>query len=234
MDDVFTRYREALRLGHQQAAEGHYKDALSHYRTAAQLAGERALPHVFAGGMLVRLGRAKEALKAYDHALEMEPDDLAALTGRAAALLAIGRRGEAAQVQRRVAQLRAGEATPPEPLATETAPVGAEALLLAGWQARDRGADEAAIEAWLAESREHARDEHFEAALDACLRALSLAPGAPRIHVELARIYFKRGWRELAVERVTLLERLLALEPDDAVSAELRQLSAENPTAPQS
>ena len=34
----------------------------------------------------------------------------------------------------------------------------------------------------------------FDAALDACLRALSLDTGSPRVHLEMTRLYFERGW----------------------------------------
>src|SRR5918997_1882993 len=106
MDDVYARYREALRLGHHEAAEGRFAEALRHYQTAASLAGERVLPHVGVGGMLMRLGRPKDALAAYDHALTLEPNNLDALSGRAAALLASGRRDEAARVQQQIVAAR--------------------------------------------------------------------------------------------------------------------------------
>ena len=106
MDDIYARYREALRLGHQLASEGKFTDALSRYQTASEVASDRALPHVAIGGMLMRLGRPKDALAAYDRALEREKDDLDALSGRAAALLATGRRDEAAKVHRYIDELR--------------------------------------------------------------------------------------------------------------------------------
>src|SRR3954469_21783648 len=103
MQDVYGRYAEALRLGHQRAAEGKFKDALGHYEAAAELGGEmRALPHVAVGGMYLRLSKVREALEAYERALAVEPSDMDAVTGRAAALLAAGRRGEAALVHGRV------------------------------------------------------------------------------------------------------------------------------------
>jgi hypothetical protein len=85
----------------------------------------------------------------------------------------------------------------------------------------------AAIDAWLAESAEHRAAEHYDAALDACLRALVLDSSAARSHLELARVWLARGWRDLAAERVTLLERLLTLQPDDHVSTALRDLAAQ-------
>jgi tetratricopeptide (TPR) repeat protein len=231
MDDVYGRYREALRQGHHEAAEGRFAAALTHYETAVSLAADRALPHVGVGGMLMRLGRAKEALAAYDRALEREPASLDALSGRAAALLAAGRRDEAARVQQQIAEARqstafasaggapAGEATPMS---------SADVLHAAGEQALAAGNVDAAIDAWLAESAEHAASSRLDAALDALLHALSAAPGSPRIHLELTRLYFRRGWLVQGVERALLLDRLLELDPDAQIRAELRALAAEN------
>ena len=231
MDDVYSRYREALRLGHQQAAEGKFAKALAQYQTAASVAGERALPHVAVGGMQLRLGRAREALASYERALTLEPSNLDALSGRAAALLAAGRREEAARVQQQISELRRADATG----ARGTAPAGegtpmsaADALHAAGEQAFRAGNTEAAIDAWLAESAEHAAANRLDAALDASLRALSVAPGSPRIHLEMARLYFRRGWVPQGVERALMLDRLLQLDPDPLIEAELRALAADN------
>lgn len=227
MDDIYARYRETLKLGHQEAAEGRLKEALAYYHAAAQLAPERALPHTASGGMLLRLGRARESLVAYERALELEPDDLDALGGRAAALLAAGRRAEAGAVQQRIVALRdVGHFTAsPAPVGEQTPMSNAETLAIAGEQARVTGNTDAATDAWLAESAEHVRAGHFDAALDACVRALALDSSSTRIHVELARIYFERGWHELGRERVALLRRLLELEPDAATSTAIDQLS---------
>jgi tetratricopeptide (TPR) repeat protein len=224
MDDVFARYQAALRAGHQLAAEGKFKDALSQYEQAAQLA-ERPLPLIGIGGMQLRLGKAKEALSAYERAVELEPDNLDALSGRAAALLAAGRRAEATNVTEQMAALRDG----PRPTSTVPAEMltplsRAETLAIAGEQARDGGRIDAAIDAWLGEAREHAAGQKYDAALDAALRALSLDTGSARVHLELTRIYFERGWDAEAVQRAGSLRRLLQLAPDDEVSAGLDAL----------
>jgi tetratricopeptide (TPR) repeat protein len=227
MDDVFARYQAELRAGHQLASEGKFKDALERYQQAAQLA-ERPLPLIGIGGMQLRLGRAKDALAAYERALELEPDNLDALSGRAAALLAAGRRTEAAGIQQQMVSLRetprASSRIPPELLTPLTR---AETLAIAGEQARDAGEREAAIDAWLAEAREHAHERRFEAALDAALRALSLDTGSPRVHLELTRLYRERGWNDEAAQRSASLRRLLELAPNDEVSAALDDLERE-------
>ena len=225
MDDVYARYREALRLGHQMAAEGRFKDALPHYRAAAEVATERALPHVAMGGMLLRVGQPRDAIVAFDRALELEPNDLDALTGRAAALLAAGRRAEAAQVHADIAQRRKSGVIGGAPAGPATPRTGADELMTAGDQARAAGKVGAAIDAWLAESAEHRAAEHFDAALDACLRALALDSSAARTHLELARVWVARGWRERAAQRIELLGRLLTLHPDPQVAAALSALS---------
>ena len=77
MDDVYARYRESLRLGHQEAAEGRYAEALTHYQSAADVAADRALPHVAVGGVQLRLGHPKDALASYERALalaRLEPE----------------------------------------------------------------------------------------------------------------------------------------------------------------
>lgn len=224
MDDVYVRYCDALRLGHQRAAEGRFKDALGHYRAASALAGERALPLVGVGGMLLHLGRARDALAAFERALECEPGDQEALSGRAAALLALGRRAESAQVQALIHGQR--EQVVGSAPASATDVTGADNLLAAGEQARAAGRIGAAIDAWLAESAEHCKAERYDAALDACLRALALDTSAARTHLELARVWLVRGWQDLARERIQLLGRLLVLQPDERVSAALRSLSA--------
>ena len=155
MDDVFARYQAALRAGHQLASEGKFKDALTQYEEAARVAGERPPPLVGMGGMNMRLGRPKEALAAYERALAVEPDNLDALSGRAAALLAAGRRTEAADVQQQMSALRDGPPKVSSVPAEMLTPLSrAEALAIAGEQARDAGKRDAAIDAWLAEARD--------------------------------------------------------------------------------
>jgi tetratricopeptide (TPR) repeat protein len=230
MEDVYARYREALRLGHQEAAEGRFAQALKHYSTAAGLAPERALPHISIGSMQLRLGHPRESLAAYDRALEAEASNVDALNGRAAALLALGRRDEVARVRKQITDLRTAPEAPRQrgdatPMST------ADTLHAVGEEALRAGNREAAIDAWLAESADHAADGHLDAALDAVLAAVSVAPSAPRIHLQMVRLYFERGWTGQAVERALLLDRLLTLDPDPSVHEELRRLAAQNAAA---
>ncbi len=231
MDDVYARYREALRVGHQEAAEGRFAQALAQYQVAAEAAPSRALPHVAIGGMQLRLGRPRESLAAYDAALQAEPGSIDALSGRIAALLALGRRDEAARVQQQIVALRGPSATTADTNVEQTPMSRADTLHVAGDAAKARGDSGAAIDAWLAEAAEHASAGHLDAALDAALGALSLDPGSVRIHLELARLYFRRGWIDKGVERALLLDRLLTLQPDPQIHEQLRELAAEHAAA---
>jgi len=226
-EDLYARYHEALRRGHQQASEGKFKEALASYQAAVGLAGERALPHIAVGGMQLRLGHPKEALTSYERALALEPINLDALSGRAAALLAAGRRGEAEAVRAQIMTLRGKgkDATAPVEPGQVLPLTGTEALAVAGEQARAQGHSDAAIDAWLSESIEHIAVDHFDAAIDACLRALALNSGSTRVHLALVRVYFMRGWHEQAVERAVLLDRLLRMVPNGANETELRELA---------
>ena len=234
MDDVYGQYREALKLGHQEAAAGRFAQALRHYTAAAELAPDRALPHIAVGGMQLRLGHAREALAAYETALQGEPTNIDALTGRAAALLAAGRRDEAHKVQQHIIDIRRAAEMPSAFAPGDATPMSsADTLHAAGAMALTQGNKDAAIDAWLAESAEHAAADHLDAALDAALAAVSIAPSAPRIHLQLARLYFQRGWQDKAVERALLLDRLLTLDPDNAVHEQLRGLAAEHASGDQ-
>lgn len=231
MDDVYARYREALKLGHQEAAEGRFSEALRHYQLAAEVAADRALPHIGIGGMNLRLGRARDALAAYDRALVAEPNNLDALGGRAAALLANGRRDEAARVRTEISDARRAADSPAAQAGDGSPMSSADSFHAAGQEELRTGMREAAVDAFLAESAEHSAAGHLDAALDAALRALAVSPGSARIHLELTRLYFRRGWTDKGVERALLLDRLLSLDADDDIHAELRQLAADNAAA---
>ena len=228
MDDVFARYQKALRTGHQFAAEGRFKEALAEYEVAAGIADARALPHVCVGGMLLRLGKPRDALAAYERALEREPDDLDALTGRAAALLASGRREDAAAAKEQLQAEKAGPIEPAVPDALRTPLSRAETLAIAGEQARAAGRTQAAIEAWIAEANEHLTGERYDAALwmPPCVPC-RWSRGSARVHLELTRIYRRRGWAAQATEHFAALRRLLELAPDASISAALDELSAQ-------
>lgn len=93
---LFDQYKEALRKGHVAAFQGRLEAAVTAYEAAASIAPGRALPHASLGDVLRRLGRHHESERAYDAALQCAPGDEAALRGRAAARLEVGRALDAA------------------------------------------------------------------------------------------------------------------------------------------
>ena len=58
------------------------------------------------------------------------------------------------------------------------------------------------------------RDGRADAALDTCYLALSVAPDDVGLHLALVELYDERGWASLAGEKLDLLDRLSALDPD--------------------
>jgi tetratricopeptide (TPR) repeat protein len=228
-EPIFERYKEALKLGHVATFKGRPKEALEHYQEAARLAGHRPLPYINIGSVLLQLGRPQEALAAYDEALQRAPEDREALRGKAAALLAAGKRSDATSLLQQVAELEAEDSRQrAEADATAQAAAwagGPEPLMSAAHQAASAGNAAGAIEAYVAAAAGFAERNQLDAALDACLRGLALSLGAPSVHVQMARIYFQRGWTERAVDRMLLLRRLLVYENDPLAERGLRDLA---------
>jgi tetratricopeptide (TPR) repeat protein len=113
-DTPLERYKEALQRGHMSALRGRLDAAAAAYREAAAIAPDRSLPYVGLGGVLVRLGRSEDSLRAYTAALDRSPNDEGALRGRADALTALGRRAEAADVLDQLAESLEREERPAE------------------------------------------------------------------------------------------------------------------------
>jgi len=113
-DDLYERYKEALRLGHVAVLRGSLEEALAAYRSAASIAPSRALPHTSLGGVLLRLGHLEEALVAYAAAVARAPHDEGALLGQAEALAMAGQRVDAAQALDHVAEVQEAAGRLPE------------------------------------------------------------------------------------------------------------------------
>lgn len=130
-------------------------------------------------------------------------------------------------------------AAPAPALAPAAAPAPAppppdpEVLLAAAADAVTEGRVAEAVESYVAAALAHLAAGEPAAAFDACQRGLEVAPGAPALHVELARLYLASGWRERAVEKLLLLDRLMEIDGDRAgraAAAELvRQRLADEP-----
>jgi protein O-GlcNAc transferase len=113
-ETLFERYKEALRAGHVAIVRGRPEDAVTAYREAISVAGDRTVPRVALGGAYLRLGDPASALEAFDGALAVTPDDDQAMLGRAQALVVLRRTGEAAATYDRLADLRAADGRPAE------------------------------------------------------------------------------------------------------------------------
>lgn len=113
-DDLYERYKEALRVGHVAVLRGALEEALQAYRTAASIAPSRALPHTSLGGVLLRLGHLEEALVEYAAAVARAPHDEGALLGQAEALTTAGQRVDAALALDHVSEIQESAGRLPE------------------------------------------------------------------------------------------------------------------------
>ncbi|HMJ79711.1 MAG TPA: tetratricopeptide repeat protein [Candidatus Dormibacteraeota bacterium] len=125
------------------------------------------------------------------------------------------------------------DALPAQVVPASTPPVALahpdpEAFLEDAETARDAGRTLEALALYVLASDAYARAGAHEAALEVCQRALEVGPDAPAVHLALARLYFARNWRERAVEKVVLIDRLLDLQPAPAARRELAALAAAN------
>ncbi len=73
----------------------------------------------------------------------------------------------------------------------------------------------------------HAAAGRTTAALDACARAVAAQPDALEAQEALVHLYLELGWRDLAVEKVGLLDRLSALGSDPLLRARVLRLARE-------
>ncbi|HET7029251.1 MAG TPA: tetratricopeptide repeat protein [Candidatus Limnocylindrales bacterium] len=100
---LYERYKDALRRGHVAALRGRNDAAVDAYGEAAEIAPDRALPHVSVGGILVKMDRLSDALAAYERAIALAPRDEGALRGLADVHARNGQRSEAAEALDRLA-----------------------------------------------------------------------------------------------------------------------------------
>jgi hypothetical protein len=94
-DDLYERYKEALRVGHVAVLRGARRGPRGIPNRGLDRPVAR-LPHTSLGGVLLRLGHLEEALVEYAAAVARAPHDEGALLGQAEALTMAGQRVDAA------------------------------------------------------------------------------------------------------------------------------------------
>jgi tetratricopeptide (TPR) repeat protein len=216
-ESVSVRYKEALQRGHVAVVKGMPREAIGHYETAAGLVPDRPLPFIRIGRVYLQMEQPREALAAFEAALERAPADRDALEGKAAALAASGRGREAGAARTRAAELEAREQagrrrqrrSPTDPRLMEI-----ERHVVNGAAARAAGDLGVASAAYLTAANGYVSINDFDAAIDACLRGLEAQPGNIDIHFVMAMLYLRRGWTELGVQRATLIEHRLDIDDD--------------------
>ena len=98
----------------------------------------------------------------------------------------------------------------------------------AGAAARATGDVDTACAAYLTAANGYSAANDFNAALDACLRALEARPGNIDVHFTMAVMYLRRGWGDLGAQRVTLIERRLDVDNDPRRRAALHALARDH------
>lgn len=219
------RYREALERGHVAVSKGRPREAISSYDEAARLAPRRPLAYVSMGAVFLQMRRPREALRAFEAALERAPGDVSAMRGKAAALEAEGRVPEANALLQRAAELEAMERAGRGAGAPDARRLELERRVAEGDEARIAGDLDNAAAAYHAAALGYAAEGAFDPALDACLRALEARPGAIDVHFTMAHLYLTRGWANLGVQRVRLIDHRLDIDADPRRRAALRALA---------
>jgi tetratricopeptide (TPR) repeat protein len=225
-DPVSTRYKQALQRGHVAVTKGRPREAVQHYEEAGGLAKDRPLPYVAMGSVFLQMRNPGDALSAYDEALRRAPGDLEAMRGKAQALEAAGKSSEAQTLGAKAAELSAMElagtraATAVDPMSE-----GLEVHIAEGVRARREGNLDRALGAYLAAAHAYAQQDDYDSALDACFRALEARPGNIDVHLVMAGIYLRLGWREHGVQRVLLIDYRLRIDEDPGRRAALTALA---------
>lgn len=213
-DAVSERYKEALRRGHVAVVKGRPREAVKHYEEAGSLVADRPLPFVSMGTVYLQMRQPREAIAAFDEALRRSPSDREALRGKAQALEAEGHGAEAAELARRASELDAiDQASQRAERARAAASLGMERHIGEAVRASRAGDRAAAIGAFMAAAQGYLAQGAGDAAFDAALRALEVDPGALNVHLMLVDMYLRRGWIELAVQRLLLIEHRLQVDP---------------------
>lgn len=214
-DTVSEQYKEALRRGHLAVVKGRPLEAVQHYEEAGRLAADRPVPFVSIGSVFLQMRRPRESVRAYDEALRRAPNDLEALRGKARALEAEGETREAGTLEQRAAELEATDQAAMQAQRVRSAQASGMEQRFGAAVAASRASDGAmAVQEFMATAHGYLVEGAHGAAFDALMRALAVRPGALDVHLVMADIYLRRGWKGLGVERLLLIERRLGVDAD--------------------
>ncbi|KRT63190.1 MAG: hypothetical protein XU10_C0014G0047 [Chloroflexi bacterium CSP1-4] len=242
-----------LRLGRADEALAAYSRALGRTpRDEAALSGR--VEALLAAGRTTEAAEALDRLAEVQESTDRGPEALETLRRalhlgstkrrlKRVAALEVALAGETAAVPAAPVRVARRKTVPPAPTrrrrqraprAAVAAPTPAaapappapdpERLLAAAADAAAEGRLAEAVESYVAAAVAHLAAGEPAAAFDACQRGLEVLPGAPALHVELARLYLARGWHERAVEKLLLLDRLLEIDGDRAGRAAAAEL----------
>ncbi len=114
---------------------------------------------------------------------------------------------------------------PPPPI--EGPPPDPETLLAEAADLARAGDTAAARDRMLLAVVVHRAAGRLDAALEACLQLLAIAPGDPQVHLAIANLQLDHGWTSLATEKIELLLRLTALTGDTQAEADAHGLASE-------
>lgn len=106
-------------------------------------------------------------------------------------------------------------------------PPDPEALMADAAARIDAGDPAAARDLMLTAATVHRAAGRVDAALEACLQLLSIAPGDPQVHLAIANLQLDRAWTGLATEKIELLLRLTSLTGDTQAEADVQGLASE-------
>jgi tetratricopeptide (TPR) repeat protein len=110
-------------------------------------------------------------------------------------------------------------------------PADPEQVLDEAEHARYQGRVDDALAGYVAAAESYLAAGATDAALDACQRGLRAAPDSASVHLTLTKVYLARGWRERAVEKLLLLDRLLELDGAVEARRELSELARQHVAA---
>ncbi len=185
MAEYPAEYHQYIQQGHDAAWEQNWRGAVEAYAAAMKLVPEDPDVHVYLGGALVNAGQLDRALKLFNRAAQLSPDDPVPLEKSADVLERMGRLREAAQQYIKVSDIYLAQRDLDKAIgnwerATQLTP-GLVAVHAKLAQAYERiGEKKKAVREYLTLAFNFRRLEQVDNALKAVERALRLDPKNPQ------------------------------------------------------